>query len=600
MKPRLLSFRELQTELRDLARESKRFQTPHKENKMYAQVHVAEENNEKGEREKQKVEMSELTKMVKRLAHNQEEQMSKLSQLEAKFATSLDCEPTRHETIPVNPAFKRLGPMVAGATMDKQQAPPTTGEGCQKEHSAEYCSIVPLLVETNVIGASRNHLRATYGQQPAKECHPQWYTALLELGDTEESGLDGRVGPAVYTGCKMKIPAGKEVDVMYHSHLANIFLVDNIHEFSEKKFEGPPNNQNNDASQSLVQVVTNCTVDLSEAAVENEHQRSLLKELLERNSGIFSQYSTDYGHTKTIQHEIPLVGPRPFRLPYCRIPPSQLGDVKKLLTEIETAGVIRPSKSPYASPVVVVTKKDGSLRLYIDYCKLNSCSTRDTFPLPRIEEALEALGQAKYFSTLNLTSGYWQAAGCVRSAEGTWLEIEAFKVSACEKEGAVLGHLVSAEGVRTDPEKISKVRDWVRPTNQKEVFAVLGVCGVLQTINASGEGLGAVLAQSQNGVERVIAYASRGLTPAETRYPAQKLEFLALKWAVTDKFYDHLYGRKFSVFTDNNPLKYVMSTAKSDATGQRWVSQLSAFEFDIQYRTGQNNSNADALSRMSN
>ena len=62
-------------------------------------------------------------------------------------------------------------------------------------------------------------------------------------------------------------------------------------------------------------------------------------------------------------------------------------------------GVIRPSKSPYASPVVVVTKKDGSLRLCVDYRKLNSYSTQDAFPLPRIEEALESLGQAKYFST---------------------------------------------------------------------------------------------------------------------------------------------------------------------------------------------------------
>uniref|UniRef100_A0A8C6LZU9 Gypsy retrotransposon integrase-like protein 1 n=1 Tax=Nothobranchius furzeri TaxID=105023 RepID=A0A8C6LZU9_NOTFU len=122
---------------------------------------------------------------------------------------------------------------------------------------------------------------------------------------------------------------------------------------------------------------------------------------------------------------------------------------------------------------------------------------------------------------------------------------------------------------------------------------------VLQT-DASGEGLGAVLAQIQGGVERVIAFASRGLSPAETRYPAHKIEFLALKWAVTDKFYDHLYGRRFSVQTDNNPLKYVMSSAKLDATGQRWVSRLASFDFDVRYRRGQSNTNADALSRMSN
>lgn len=116
---------------------------------------------------------------------------------------------------------------------------------------------------------------------------------------------------------------------------------------------------------------------------------------------------------------------------------------------------------------------------------------------------------------------------------------------------------------------------------------------VLQT-DASVGGLGAVLAQVQETEERVITYASRGLTPPESRYPAHKLEFLALKWAATEKFHDHLYGQSFSVLTDNNPFKYVMTSAKLDATGQRWVSQLSMFDFDIQYRRGQNN--VDALS----
>ena len=142
--------------------------------------------------------------------------------------------------------------------------------------------------------------------------------------------------------------------------------------------------------------------------MENENQRACLQELLDKNADVFSQHSLDYGHTTTVQHEIPLVDPRPFRLPYRKIPPSQWQDVRQLLTEMEATGVIRPSKSPYASPVVIVTKKDRSLGLCGDYRKLNSYSTRDAFPLPRIEEALESLGQAKYFSTLDLTSGYWQ------------------------------------------------------------------------------------------------------------------------------------------------------------------------------------------------
>ncbi|MCG8048342.1 MAG: RNase H-like domain-containing protein, partial [Candidatus Thiodiazotropha endolucinida] len=110
-------------------------------------------------------------------------------------------------------------------------------------------------------------------------------------------------------------------------------------------------------------------------------------------------------------------------------------------------------------------------------------------------------------------------------------------------------------------------------------------------------GLGAVLYQRQNGVERVIAYASRSLKPSEKNYPAHKLEFLALKWAVTDKFHDYLYGSKFEAVTDNNPLTYVLTSAKLDATGQRWVAALSAYDFTLSYRKGVNNADADGLSR---
>tara|TARA_B110000881_G_scaffold132335_1_gene116424 strand:- start:201 stop:485 length:285 start_codon:yes stop_codon:yes gene_type:complete len=75
--------------------------------------------------------------------------------------------------------------------------------------------------------------------------------------------------------------------------------------------------------------------------------------------------------------------------------------------------------------------------------------------------------------------------------------------------------------------------------------------------DASTYGLGAALYQLQDGKERVVAYASRSLSPSEKNYPAHKLEFLALKWAVSDKFHDYLYGRQFEVRTDNNPLTYV-------------------------------------------
>ena len=84
------------------------------------------------------------------------------------------------------------------------------------------------------------------------------------------------------------------------------------------------------------------------------------------------------------------------------------------------------------------------------------------------------------------------------------------------------------------------------------------------------EGLGAVLYQVQNGVKRVIAYASRSVNKTEMNYLVHKLEFLALKLEITDKFHDYLYGvNTFDVYTDNNPLTYVLSTAKLDACSHR-------------------------------
>ena len=118
--------------------------------------------------------------------------------------------------------------------------------------------------------------------------------------------------------------------------------------------------------------------------------------------------------------------------------------------------------------------------------------------------------------------------------------------------------------------------------------------------DASKDGLGAVLYQVQDGVERAVAYASRSLSPSEKNYPAHKMEFLALKWSIVDKFHDYLYGNKFLVCTDNNPLTYILTTAKLDATGHRWVSELSNYDFSIKYRPGRQNKDADALSRLPN
>ena len=119
--------------------------------------------------------------------------------------------------------------------------------------------------------------------------------------------------------------------------------------------------------------------------------------------------------------------------------------------------------------------------------------------------------------------------------------------------------------------------------------------------DASDKGLGAVLSQRQDDQLRVIAYASRGLRGAEKNmknYSSMKLELLALKWAVTEKFREYLLGSEFVVYTDNNPLTYLQTKSKLKAVEQRWAAELASFSFKIVYRPGKHNQNADALSRL--
>ena len=118
--------------------------------------------------------------------------------------------------------------------------------------------------------------------------------------------------------------------------------------------------------------------------------------------------------------------------------------------------------------------------------------------------------------------------------------------------------------------------------------------------DASYDGLGAVLYQhTKEGELKVIAFASRALRPAEKNYHSTKLEFLSLKWSITEAFHDYLYYAKhFTAFTDNNPLTYVMTAPKLDATGQRWAAELAGYSFELKYKPGKHNIEADALSRL--
>jgi len=454
-------------------------------------------------------------------------------------------------------------------------------------------------------------------------------------------------------------------------------------------------------------------------------QRQKLEALLQKHADIFIGKGEPLGFTDRVKHTINLTDNVPVRQPFRRIPPTQYEEVKQHLQELLDQGIIRQSHSPYASPMVLVRKSCGALRICIDYRQLNMKTIKDAYPLPRIEETLDSMHGSEYFSCMDLTSGYYQVALAEEDKEKSafctafglyeynrmamglcnapatfqrlmqncfqddlshengslfmncllvylddlicynktfedhldslervfnrlrecGLKLNPKKCQFLKKEVSYLGHVISSHGVATDSEKIRAVKEWVTPTCVKELQSFLGLAGYYRRyvkdfskiakplhalctgptdakrrksfgslwteecdtafcelkkrlttapvlayadftkefsleIDASYQGLGAVLMQEQNGQNKVIAYASRGLRPNErnmSNYSSMKLELLALKWAVTEKFKDYLYGKVTTVFTDNNPLCYFNSTAKLGAVEQRWEAQLAPY-----------------------
>ena len=478
----------------------------------------------------------------------------------------------------------------------------------------------------------------------------------------------------------------------------------------------------------------------------------ILKEFQERSIG-FPRHKWDFGLTDRSEHELNLNDDSGFRERPRRVPPGDLKDLRDHIQALLDHGIIRESKSRYASPIVLVRKKDGSLRMCVDYRILNSRTITDQYAVPVIQDAIDCLAGSSWFSVIDLKSGFYQipmkeedkektAFTCpvgffefermpqgIKGAPSTFQrlmekclsgmnffetlvymdDLIIFAKSPEEMEDRLikvmdrlvefglkvapekcqlfcrsvkyLGHIVSEEGVSTDPEKISAITSWPTPRTAKELRSFLGLCGyyrrfiegyakianplhallshygyspkrgrtrkkqrkqakktrsasepfanmwtdecssAFQTLkdrmssspvlsyadfdkpfvlhtDASRDGLGAVLCQEHQGKMKPVAYASKSLCQSERNYPAHKLEFLALKWAVTDRFKDYMYHSKdTTVMTDNNPLTYVLTSAKLDATGHRWLASLANYDFTIRYKPGNTNQDADALSR---
>ena len=275
--------------------------------------------------------------------------------------------------------------------------------------------------------------------------------------------------------------------------------------------------------------------------------REALYQLLADNSDLFAWGELDLGFTDRVHHRIQLTSDAPVSQPYRRLPFKQLEEVRQHLQQLMEKGVIRESASPFSSPIVLVRKANGDLRMCVDYRKLNSITREDAFPLPRIDESVDALGGAQIFSTLDLASGYHQVAMAEQDKQKTafttplglfefnrmpfgltgapatfqrlmqtsmndlvfkiaLVYLDDILVYARDFEGHLhrlsvifdrlrqlglklnpekcrfgadsvnyLGHVISANGIATEEEKVRAVKEWKVPNTIRELRAFLGL-----------------------------------------------------------------------------------------------------------------------------
>ena len=407
-----------------------------------------------------------------------------------------------------------------------------------------------------------------------------------------------------------------------------------------------------------------------------EQQRDL-RRVIEEYQDVFSKEGNPISSTSLVEQEIHTTG-LPIRLPFRRQNPIVRDIEQQQVKEMLRDEVIRPSTSPWASPVVMVKKKDGSMRFCVDFSKMN-----DAHPLPRIDDTLESLHGAQYLTTLDLKSGYWQVpikeedkektAFCTSSGQlyefnqlpfglcnapatfsrlmdrtlaglawniclyylndiivfsATWAEhLERLRVvfdrlrRANLKLGAHKCHLASREvsflgyKVTPEPRLMEAFSKLPPPINVAEVHSFLGLVGyyrrfvkkfsdkaaplnallrkdqawtwtqecqyAFETLkgeiasrpvstypdfskpfrlytDASNIGLWAILAQKQEGKEKIIWCASRTLNNAESNYSTTKKECLAIVWGV-QVFRPFLVATHFEILTDHYALQWLRS-----------------------------------------
>lgn len=465
-------------------------------------------------------------------------------------------------------------------------------------------------------------------------------------------------------------------------------------------------------------------IDQLDFKLLNDQEDKIAKSLLKEFVDIFARNPKKPPTTIKTKHNVDTGNHPPIKQKAFRVSRKEEDIIRKEISEMQENNIIRKSKSPWASPVVLVTKPDGSTRFCVDYRKLNKITKKDVYPLPRIDETLERMKGMNYYSSIDLASGYWQVEMDEESKEKTAFICNvglfefnvmpfglcnapatfqrmmdevigeaqvgldylddviigsetfekhikdlkklfeslrrnrlAMKLNKCkffQKELIHLGHVLNKDGIKPNPSKIEVIQKIPVPTDIHQLKRFLGLTGYYRKFiknyaritdplnkllkkntlykwtelcdkafnnlkqklckspilahpnyqlpfklftDASTIGLGAVLSQDQDGKEVVISYASRTLSPSERNYTITELECLAIVWAVKH-FRPYLYGTKFTVITDHNALRWLMSIQSPSGRLMRWSLKLQEYDMEIEHRPGRIHSNVDPLSRI--
>ncbi|GMF51122.1 unnamed protein product [Phytophthora fragariaefolia] len=309
-------------------------------------------------------------------------------------------------------------------------------------------------------------------------------------------------------------------------------------------------------------------------------------------------------------------------------------------------GVIEYGTGAWGFPVVLVRKKDGSVRFCIDYRMLNDITKKDIYPLPRIDEALESMHGARRFTSLDLHAGYWQVPvaeddrdktafvtrqGLFRfvrmpfglsNAPGTFQRMmDAVPRGRTWKSclvylddviiytsGDISRHVVELSvelerlaqtGLSLKPRKCSfamKKLEYLGHELDADGIRPLASLPFKLVTDASVVGLGAALMQDHGSGDQPVVFASKVNSPTVARYGITDLECAAVVWA-TRLFRPYLYGRRFELVTDHAALTWHMKTKDLSGRLHRRALQLQEYNFTITYRAGSTNVVADGLSR---